>query len=281
MSPTWQSADPPDPVRLGPSGWALVVLKGLPLAIVVFGGLAILLVLRLFERPVFGLHRPWTPWITVMVCRTALRILGLPIKHHGAPMEQNGMMVANHSSWLDIFALNSGGPLYFVSKSEVSAWPGIGWLARATGTVFVTRNRSHAMAQQRLFEDRLRAGHRLLFFPEGTSSDGRRVLPFKPTLFAALFSEDLPGLSVQPATVAYRSPEGGEPRFYGWWGDMDFAPHLLQMLGTWRHGQVDVTWHPPESVSAFRDRKSLSAASETAVRSAHPLGSDDPVQQTG
>lgn len=281
MSPTWRSDQPLDPVKLGPLGWALALVRGLPMAVVVFGGLVLLLLLRLIERPIFGLHRPWTPWITVMVCRIALRIMGLPIRHHGAPMDQDGVIVANHSSWLDIFALNTRRPLYFVSKSEVAAWPGIGWLARATGTVFVTRDRSHAKAQQQLFEDRLRAGHRLLFFPEGTSSDGRRVLPFKPTLFAALFSEDLTGLSVQPATVAYHAPEGQEPRFYGWWGDMDFGPHLLQMLGARRHGHIEITWHPAMPVSDFKDRKALSASSETAVRSAHPLGSDDTVQQTG
>lgn len=279
MSPTWRSDQPVEPLRLGFSGGVLALVRGLPLAVVVFGGLVVLLLVRGLERPIFGLQRPWTPWITVMVCRTALRIMGLPIRHHGMPMEHPGVIVANHSSWLDIFVLNSRRPLYFVSKSEVAAWPGIGWLARATGTVFVTRDRSHAQAQKQLFEDRLRAGHRLLFFPEGTSSDGRRVLPFKPTLFAALFSEDLTGLSVQPATVAYHAPDKAEPRFYGWWGDMDFGPHLLQMLGTWRHGTVDVTWHPAKAVSDFEDRKTLSAASETAVRSAHPLGSDDPVQQ--
>ncbi len=281
MSPTWQSDHPPEPVKLGFLGWALALVRGLPLASVVFGGLALLLLLRLVERPIFGLHRPWTPWITVMVCRSALCIMGLQIRHHGAAMTQPGVIVANHSSWLDIFVLNARRPLYFVSKSEVAAWPGIGWLARATGTLFVTRDRKHAKAQQQLFEDRLRAGHRFLFFPEGTSSDGRRVLPFKPTLFAALFSDDLTGLSVQPATVAYHAPERHEPRFYGWWGDMDFGPHLIQMLGTWRHGHVDITWHPTMAVSNFADRKSLSAASEDAVRSAHSLGSDDTVQQTG
>ena len=94
-------------------------------------------------------------------------------------------VVANHASWLDIFALNAPQRIYFVSKDEVRDWPGIGWLARATGTVFIARKSREAGVQARLFETRMAAGHRLLFFPEGTSTDGRRVLPFKTTLFAA------------------------------------------------------------------------------------------------
>ncbi|MCV6595329.1 MAG: 1-acyl-sn-glycerol-3-phosphate acyltransferase [Silicimonas sp.] len=270
MSPTWQSDEAPAPVRLGPRGVLRAVLRGLPLALVLILGLSLLLALRLIERPVFGAHRPWTPWITVVVCRIALRLIGLPVVTEGAPGDRPGVIVANHSSWLDIFVLNAARPLYFVSKSEVAAWPGIGWLARATGTVFVTRDRAQADLQRQIFEDRLRAGHQLLFFPEGTSSDGCRVLPFKPTLFAALYSPDLPGLSVQPVTVVYEAPEGADPRHYGWWGDMEFGGHLLAMLGSARHGRVRVVWHGPLNVTAHGNRKALAAAAEAAVRGAHP-----------
>lgn len=272
-TPTWTSDDPPKPMPLGFGGTLRALFRGIVLAVVVFGGLIVLLLARLVERPLFGMHRPWTPWITVFVCRAALRVLGLRVHHTGQPMQDKGLMVANHSSWLDIFALNSAGPLYFVSKSEVAQWPGIGWLARATGTIFVQRQRSAAQEQTRIFEERLRAGHQLLFFPEGTSSDGLRVLPFKPTLFAAAFSPMLPGLSVQPVTVVYHAPEGREPRHYGWWGDMEFGPHLVQMLGTARHGRVEVIWHDALKVDNFENRKAISAASEAAVRGHHPSGS--------
>jgi lyso-ornithine lipid O-acyltransferase len=97
-------------------------------------------------------------------------------------MQHKGALVANHASWLDIFTLNACDRIYFVSKSEVAGWPGIGWLARATGTVFINRQGREAQMQKLLFEARLRAGHRLLFFPEGTSTDGQRVLDFKSTL---------------------------------------------------------------------------------------------------
>ncbi len=273
MSATWRSEDYPDLPPLTWAGRMRCILRGVPLAITVFGGLLVLLLLRLVERPLHGLNRPWTPNVTVAVCRTAFRILGLPLTHHGTPMIHPGAMVANHSSWLDIFALNAGGPLYFVSKAEVAAWPGIGWLARATGTVFVNRRAREAGAQKSLFETRLSAGHRLLFFPEGTSTDGQRVLPFKSTLFAALYSDALPDdLWVQPVTVAHIAPDGADARFYGWWGDMDFAPHMLRVLAQMPQGRVEVTWHQPIPVAKAGDRKTLARLCEDAVRKAHHAG---------
>ncbi len=273
MTPTWTSETEPTPERPGAGGLGLAVLRGVPLAVVILGGLLVMLVLRLVERPLFGKARPWTPHITVLVCRTAFRILGVGYVAHGAPMARAGGMVANHSSWLDIFALNAGGPLYFVSKAEVAAWPGIGWLARATGTVFVRRTKRDAGVQKAIFEDRLRAGHRLLFFPEGTSTDGRRVLAFKPTLFAAFYSDQTPDdLWVQPVTVVYHAPKGRDARFYGWWGDMDFGPHLLQVLAQSPQGRVEVTWHDPLRVGDLGDRKAMARVTEAAVRGAHPFG---------
>ena len=248
-----------------------VILRGSVLAAVVFGGLVLLLLVRLIERPVYGVHRPWTPHITVFVCRTAFRILGIGYVAHGRRMNRPGAIVANHSSWMDIFALNAGERVYFVSKSEVARWPGIGWLAKATGTVFINRDRSEAAAQKRVFEERLEAGHKLLFFPEGTSTDGTRVLPFKPTLFAAFFSDRLRDvLWVQPVTVVYHAPKGAGSRFYGWWGDMDFGSHLLAILARRRQGRVEVFWHDPVRVSDYPDRKALAKATEATVASAHP-----------
>ena len=175
--------------------------------------------------------------------------------------------MANHASWLDIFVLNAAKRVYFVSKAEVARWPGIGWLARATGTLFIARDRRQAAAQVALFRERLQAGHKLLFFPEGTSTDGLQVLPFKPTLFAAFTDPALgPDLAIQPVSVAYHAPAGADPRFYGWWGDMAFGPHLLSTLTARRQGRVEVVYHPPIRVADHADRKALARAAETAVR---------------
>ncbi|MGR3802331.1 lysophospholipid acyltransferase family protein [Marinibacterium profundimaris] len=267
MSPTWQADTPPDPVRIPPLGWLLVLVRGVPLALLVFGGLALLLALRLIERPIHGLHRPWTPRITQIVCRNALRIMGITFTNRGEVMPHHGALVANHSSWLDIFTLNAQQRVYFVSKAEVAGWPGIGWLARATGTVFIERDRRQARDHNRLFEDRLGAGHKLLFFPEGTSTDGLRVLPFRTTLFAAFFAEPLRDTTwIQPVTVRYRAPRGRPARFYGWWGEMDFGTDLLKILAQSPQGGVEVIHGTPLRVADFPDRKALARAAEEAVR---------------
>ena len=267
---SWSGPPEPDPPSLGVRDWLRVIRRGLPMAVVVFGGLGILLFIRLIERSIFGATRPITPHITVAVCRLSLWIMGLPHVMRGTIMRQRGAFVANHSSWLDIFVLNAAQPLYFVSKAEVAGWPGIGWLARATGTVFIARDRTQAAAQKVLFEKRLLAGHQLLFFPEGTSTDGRRVLPFRPTLFAAFFGDALRHeLSVQPVTVIYHAPDQAPVAFYGWWGDMSFVTSLLTMLAQPRHGHVEVVYHTPMRVDASPNRKTLAKNAESTIRAAH------------
>ncbi|WP_037253743.1 lysophospholipid acyltransferase family protein [Roseobacter sp. SK209-2-6] len=267
MPVTWTDSEEPEPLHIPPIGWVRVLFRGFALGMLVFGGLLLLLLLRLVERPLYGLHRPLTPYITQFVCRNAFRVLGMQFQTKGTLMKQQGIVVANHSSWLDIFALNARKRVYFVSKAEVASWPGIGWLARATGTVFIERNPKKAKEQTLLFESRLKAGHKLLFFPEGTSTDGRRVLPFKTTLFAALFQEELREDSyVQPVSVVFTAPSGEEPRFYGWWGDMEFGPHLLKTLAAKRQGRVELVYHDALKVSDFANRKQLASQCEEAVR---------------
>lgn len=270
MNPTWQGDPPPAGLSFGPREILSIVLRGLPLAVLICGGLALLLLLRLVERPLFGVARPITPYITVAVCRSALKVLGIRLIVSGHPLKGQGAVVANHASWLDIFVLNASKRIYFVSKAEVARWPGIGWLARATGTVFIERDRKRAAEHTELFRTRLAAGHKLLFFPEGTSSDGLRVLPFKTTLFAAFLDPALrSNLSIQPASLHYSAPSGSDPRFFGWWGEMDFGHHLLNVLAGGAGGRVAVTYHTPLKAADFSDRKSLARACEQAVRAGY------------
>lgn len=269
---TWRSPTPPAEPLPGPVGWGLVVLRGVPLALLVYGGLAVFGLLRLVEGP----GRPWSPAITRTVCRGALRLLGLRCTVIGQPMADGGALVANHSGWLDIFVLNAQAEVFFVAKSEVAGWPGIGILARATGSVFVVRERNHAAEQKALFARRLAAGHKLLFFPEGTSTDGLRVLPFKSTLFAAFLEDGLrESLHVQPVSVTYLAPPGEPPEFYGWWGDMNFARSFVKILGATRRGRVVVRFHAPLRVADHPDRKALARACRAAVAAGHAAGAGD------
>ena len=272
----WHKTDTPEAVRIGAGGWLLVALRLPVIGVICYGGLLLLLLLRLAEYPLYRRARPLTPHITTAVCRACLAVLGLRHTVSGHPMRGQGAVVANHSSWLDIFVLNACQTVYFVSKAEVARWPGIGWLARATGTVFIARDPKQAKVQRAEFEDRLRAGHRLLFFPEGTSTDGLGVLPFKSTLFAAFLSDNLKnGLRIQPVSVLYRAPRGRSRRFYGWWGDMAFAPHFLTVLAEGRQGGVEVVFHDPVAVADFPDRKALALYCEETVRAELRAGQGD------
>lgn len=277
MSVTWAGDPPPEHTPYGVLALLRILFRAVPILLTIVFGLALLLLLRLVERPVFGIHRPWTPWITQSVCRMALFFIGLRLRRTGRPMTVQGAIVANHSSWLDIFVLNASDRVYFVSKSEVSEWPGIGTLARATGTLFIARDPRAAREQTKLFEERLLDGQRLLFFPEGTSTDGQRVLPFKSTLFAAFFAPELhERMAIQPVSVTYHAPDGHDPRTYGWWGEMDFGSHLIATLALPRQGRVEVTYHPPLSVPEFDSRKALAGAAETSVRAGHCSAKADP-----
>ena len=270
IKPDWLTAEEPEMGDITLIGWFIVLLRGVPMATVVFGGLAILLMLRMIERPIFGQDRPVTPFLTQLVCRISLAIMGIGFQLRGTPMRHKGAIVANHGAWLDIFVLNASQRIYFVSKSEVASWPGIGWLARATGTVFIKRDPKEARIQKAVFEERLMHNHRLLFFPEGTSTDSLRVLPFKTTLFAAFFDPKIKhDMYIQPVSVNYHAPKGTDPRFYGWWGDMEFGTHLLYTLARLRQGRVEVVYHAPRKVDDYSSRKELAAALEADVRKGH------------
>ncbi|MCY4305150.1 MAG: lysophospholipid acyltransferase family protein [Aestuariivita sp.] len=279
MTPTWHGENASHfSARLSIFGWLRVARRGFFLILLVVVCFILLLTIRLIERPIFGLNRPITPWITQFVCRNAFRILGISFRVHGELMCERGAVVANHSSWLDIFALNARNRIYFVSKSEVASWFGIGWLARATGTVFIDRDPQKARQQKALFEMRLAANHKLLFFPEGTSTDGLRVLPFKTTLFAAFFSNNVQSdLFIQPTVINYFAPNGASAHFYGWWSTMGFGEHLLKTLAQKKQGSIEVTYLPPIRVADYSDRKALAKVLENMVRDTH-LASGEKVQ---
>ncbi len=207
--------------------------------------------------------------------RGVARLLGLGIAVVGTPVASGPcLMAANHSSWLDIVVLSAVAPVSFVSKREVGSWPIFGTFARLQRTVFIDRTRRSATGQFRdEMQSRLASGDTLVLFPEGTSSDGNRVLPFKSALMGAAertVGADEHHVPVQPVTVAYTGLQGlpmGRARrpFFTWYGDMDLAPHLWEAL---KLGPVDVTvvLHEPVTVDDCGSRKALAAHCEAAVR---------------
>ncbi|MFQ6552288.1 lysophospholipid acyltransferase family protein [Aestuariibius insulae] len=266
MTQAWYSeTTPPEIPSPGLTGWLRIVPRAAVLLVILSVGLALLVLLRLIERPLNGLRRPVTPYITQGVCRLSLLIIGLRLMVHDRSKGSCGTIVANHASWLDIFVLNAVHRVYFVSKSEVANWPFIGWLARATGTVFIDRDRKTAARQRDQLRERLEAGHQLVLFAEGTSTDGRRVLPFKSSLFDAFLTSGRRA-EIVPTSVVYRPHHKVDDRLYGWWGDMEFGSHLLRILAMPHKGRVDVVLHPPIIIDEMADRKTLARTAETAVR---------------
>jgi len=201
---------------------------------------------------------------------TFARLLGMTVRIIGKPATGGSrpvVFVANHSSWLDVPVL--GGQLdgCFVAKSEVSRWPLVGTIARLGRTVFVSRHRGATLSERDSMRGRLAAGDSLILFPEGTTSDGSRVMPFRSTFFA-IADGDRPPL-IQPVSVAYDRlgglPTGRACRpLFAWYGDMDIASHFWRLA---QHSglRVTVLLHAPLDPTLFPDRKALSRAVWGAV----------------
>jgi 1-acyl-sn-glycerol-3-phosphate acyltransferase len=211
--------------------------------------------------------------------RLVCRVLGIRIDVSGNPPVQGPLLlVSNHVSWLDIVVLGALAPVSFVAKREVSSWPFFGSLARLQRTVFVDRDRRHATGSSRGdMQARLLRGDILVLFPEGTSSDGRSVMPFKSSFFGAA---EVEGVLVQPVSIAYRGHRNLPMNrrllpSYAWYGDMDLAPHLLEALAT---GPIEVAviCHPPLSLSGELTRKTLARYAEQEVRKGVTLALHDP-----
>jgi len=194
------------------------------------------------------------------------RICGFKVKTRGTPVSVSGpvLYVCNHASYLDIIVLGSVIKANFIAKAEVAGWPGFGFLARIARTVFVARKRGGTAGERDALANRLKAGDSLMLFPEGTSNDGNRVLPFKSSLFAVAEmcgADDAP-LPVQPVSIAYTRLDGmplcrALRPFYAWYGDMTLGGHLLDALSL---GEVvvEVIFHPVVNLAEFGDRKALS-----------------------
>lgn len=201
--------------------------------------------------------------------RLVRRILDVRVEVVGAAPGQGPLLIAsNHVSWLDIVVLSSVAPLSFIAKKEVGSWPFFGSLARLQRTIFVDRNRRHATGGSRdELRQRLEAGDIMVLFAEGTSGDGRSVLPFKSSFFGVA---EVPEVLVQPVTLAYRGHRNLPmtrrllPAF-AWYGDMDLTPHLL---GALRAGPIEVVviCHPPLSLGGELNRKGLARHAEEQVR---------------
>ncbi len=188
-------------------------------------------------------------WLHESCARIAGRLALAPSVRQVQAGEGAGLTVSNHLTYLDILVYGAVRPFLFVAKSEVRRWPLLGTLASLGGTIFVDRGRSLQVADAtREMEQALRDGIPVLLFPEGTSSDGRSVLPFRSPLFDPAIRA---GAAITAAAVRYHSADATEDQVT-YWGDMVFLPHLFRTLCV-RGLTAEIGF---ESPCRFPDRKS-------------------------
>lgn len=207
------------------------------------------------------------------------RMFGIRLITIGKPIQDRGvLMVANHTGYFDILIMSGVARVSFVAKAEVRSWPLFGLMSKLQRSIFVDRSKRSAAAESaREIRDRLCDGDALVLFPEGTSTDGNHVLPFKSALMGAVESEvgtDADGktiyVPVQPVSISYVGfhgiPLGRENRpLFAWYGDMDLMPHVFEAFKT---GPLDVVveFHEPLSVGPGCGRKQIAAIAEKKVR---------------
>ncbi len=219
--------------------------------------------------------RAWWPvagfWHRLICSILGLRISVVSLPNHKGPV----LYAINHISWVDIVVL--GGHIKnasFIAKSEVGSWGVFGFLATLHKTVFVNRERRSESAQQRdALTDRIKDGHSLILFPEGTSTDGMRVEKFKSALFSVAEKANEASkepLVVQPVTLAYTEVNGmplirSHKPWVAWLGETELLDHLRQLMGR-ATITVSLVYHPAITVAEAGNRKKLADYCETAVR---------------
>ena len=167
-------------------------------------------------------------WLKQRWSRQLLDILGIRLDAKLAGFAPGSLIVANHISWLDIYALNAARPMAFVAKSELRHWPLVGWLAANTDTIFLRRgSRGHAKSVNSQIETMLKAGRDVAIFPEGTSTDGTHILNFHSALFQAAVDT---GRVVQPVALSYYDADGRRSLAPAYAGETTMAECLAAIL---------------------------------------------------
>lgn len=215
-----------------------------------------------------------------LVHRSLCMALNIKVKTFGVPLDgPPTLFVSNHVSWIDILVLGHVMKACFIAKKDMINWPILGYLSTLQRTIFVDRDRrTDVVAQRREMQERIHNGDNLILFPEGTTSDGGRVLPFKSSLFGvtenAIHLEadeqgNIPELMVQPVTVVYKrinnmpTMRSTRPKV-AWFGNVEIGDHLKGVLKLLKI-EVEVHFHEPVSRNIFKTRKELSAYCQRTI----------------
>lgn len=241
--------------RIRPLGWALISFR----LLLMVTALVVLTPLHLVWRAV-GAGR-WWPRVFLSAIGA---IAGLHLRIEGKPAT-GALLLANHVSWLDIPALAHATGSAFVAHDGLAAFPLLKWLCEMNDTVFVARHDRASIARQ-VQQVRAAMDQRgsLTLFPEGTTSDGTGLLPFKSSLLSAL--DPLPeGVAVQPVLLAYE-----DAARIAWVGEEHGLDNFKRILARLRPIRLTLVFLPPLAGAALADRKAISAAARHAIAAAIP-----------
>lgn len=207
-----------------------------------------------------SLPSPWPRWILAEVAW----VCGLLVMREGKPLRHDVFYVANHISWLDIPALGSLTGAAFVAQAPMADWPLIGWLAKRNHTVFVSRtDRLSVDTQVSELRAALDEKQPVAIFPEGTTTDGQSLLPFKRSLFEVVVPPPRP-MMIQPVLLDY-AQAGPE---IAWIGEETFAENAVRVLS--RPGMIamKVLFLAPFDPADYPDRKAIAAEARRRIADA-------------
>ena len=250
---------------LAPREWVRFVLRTLGILL----GLLICVPLHYLYR-VFAYGAPFP----MLFLRYTAWIIGARVKIHGTPLRRDVFFIANHVSWVDILALAGATGTAFVAKFELSQVPVIGWLCRLNRTVFVKRENRMGVAQQiNALKEALADNWSVTVFPEGTTTDGRSLLPFKSSMLSVL--EPPPaGVLVQPVVLDY----GDVAEFIGWIGEEGGVNNAMRVMGRKGSFPLRITYLEPFSPEDYRGRKAIAAQARMEIEQELGATLDEPLR---
>lgn len=225
-----------------------------------------LLALIILFVPLHYLYRtvaygsPFPMWFL----RCATWICGARAKAHGTHLKRDVFYISNHVSWVDILSLAGASGTAFVAKAELEKAPIVGWLASMNRTVYVKRENRMGVADQiNALKEALADAWSVTVFPEGTTTDGQSLLPFKSSMLSVL-EPPPPGVLVQPVMLDY----GQVAEWIGWIGEEDGLNNAKRVLA--RKGRFDLHIHflEPFSPEDFRGRKAIAGEARRRIEEA-------------
>jgi len=259
-----QAAARGEPTPISLAGWLRIALRAAGL----IGLLAVFVPLHYLYR-LFAYGSPFP----MLFLRYAARVCGARVEVHGTHLKRDVFFVANHISWVDILALAGASGTAFVAKAELAEAPVVGWLASLNRTVFVKREHRMGVAEQiNALKEALVDNWSVTVFPEGTTTDGQSLLPFKTSMLSVL-EPPPPGVLVQPVILDY----GPVAEWIGWIGEeggLNNAKRVLSRKGSFR---VALHYLEPFSPEDFKGRKAIGQESRRRIEEAlveirgHPL----------